>query len=111
MKGEWERCCLARTVVWDGRPPSRSCLLNSVRVWTDGSYKDGACGSGFVVFGSPAPGPMDDNWDMIAWMSFGVEADSITAAELEAVAAAHHFVAHLLDNPQDWHAFFSQYKP
>ena len=48
---------------------------------------------------------------MIAWMCFPVVASSITAAELEAVAAAQAFVSAYLDEPNGWQVFFEQYAP
>ena len=48
---------------------------------------------------------------MIAWMSFGVDADSIAAAELEAVAAAQAFITALFDNLAGCEAFFEHYSP
>ena len=81
----------------------------------DGSLKDGECGSGFVVFASPDPGPMDSNWHLVAWMSLKIVAKSITAAELEAAAAAaaaaQEFVATLLERPADVPSFLANYVP
>ena len=91
----------------DFNPVDYCCL----RLYFDGSYKDGACGAGFVLFASSDPGPQDDRWEMAAWMCFTVFADSITAAELEAAAAAHAFVVQLLCNSHEWHTFFESYKP
>ena len=69
------------------------------------------CGSGFVVSVSADPGPLDDNWEVVAWMSFGLSASSITAAELEAVAAARYCVAAHLENSGNWKQYFEHYHP
>ena len=83
-----------------------------LRLMFDGSLKDGECGSGFVVFASPDPGPMDSNWHLVAWMSLKIVARSITAAELEAAAAAAlEFVATLLERPADVPSFLANYVP
>ena len=44
-------------------------------------------------------------------MSFGIEADSITAAKLEAVAAAQAFITALFGNPIGFEAVFEHYTP
>ena len=59
-----------------------------LRVYFDGSFKHGQCGSGFVVFASRDPEAQNNNWTMIAWHSFRLPTKvSCTAAELEAMAA------------------------
>ena len=76
-----------------------------VRTYCDGSFKDGVCGAGVVVYVASKPGPEDDNWTQIAWLSFPVVGASITAAELEAAACAQAFVQHLIGNPSSWRSF------
>ena len=93
------------------RQPGSVHTNSYLRLYFDGSYKDGSCGAGFVVFASESPGVQDDSWQMVAWMCFPVEADSITAAELEAAAAAHAFVSRYLDSPTLWSSFFNDYCP
>jgi len=70
--------------------------MQFVRVYFDGSYSDKKAGAGFAAFCSDNPGSNDDNWKPIAWMSMPVVGPMITAAELEAAAAAHYFLAALL---------------
>ena len=82
-----------------------------IRVYCDGSLKDGACGVAFVVYVSTDPGENDDNWTTLAWMAFHVQADSTTAVELEAAAGAQSFVIELLHNPSDWQLFFLHWRP
>ena len=82
-----------------------------LRIYFDGSLKDGICGSGFVAFASSQPGLDDSNWAIVAWMCLRVEANSITAAELEALAAAHAFVSACLSGPDSLAIFFEQYVP
>ena len=86
-------------------------VMTCLRIFFDGSLKDGKCGSGFVVFASSDPGPLDSNWTMVAWMCFGVAANSITAAELEALAGAQAFVTAYLEGPETLRTFFEHYLP
>ena len=81
------------------------------RLYCDGSLKDGACGAGFIVYASAGPGTQDDNWIQLAWMSYRVEATSITAAELEAMAGAQAFICNLLRNPSQWQESFGKWRP
>ena len=69
------------------------------RVFFDGSWLEPHCGSGWVCYGTDNPGPADDSWKLVAWMSFPAQGSSVTAAELEALAAAKAFVAVLLTSP------------
>ena len=85
--------------------------MRCVRVFFDGSLKDSCCGSAFVAFASSDPGLSDSGWEVVAWMCFKVVASSITAAELEALAAAQAFVIAFLDGPEATHSFFEQYVP
>ena len=85
--------------------------LPYLRFFFDGSCKDGECGSGFVAFGSASPGVTDADWTIIGWMCFDVSASSITAAELEAVAAAQAFAVTYLDDPAGLDMFLEHYTP
>ena len=49
-----------------------------------------------MAYCSNDPGARDDNWLQFAWLSLPIKCQSITAAELEAAAAAHCFLYALL---------------
>ena len=81
------------------------------RVYFDGSFKDGECGAGFVVYASQRPGVNDDCWCRLAWFSVPIHAYSITGAELEAAAAAQAFAVAYLDKPVGANNFLEKYDP
>ena len=82
-----------------------------LRVFCDGSLSENIAGGGFVVYGSTDPGVKDDNWTLLAWSCFKVECQSITAAELEALAGAHDFVISLVRCPQQWQRSLAEWAP
>ena len=96
---------------WVDMPTLESNAFQFLRIYFDGSFKDGKCGAGFVVSCSGNPGPNDDSWDLLAWMAFPVSGKSITAAELEAAAAGQAFLAALLHGPAHVHAFLQTWEP
>ena len=86
-------------------------VFRLLRTFCDGSLKDGVCGAAFVVYASPDPGKNDDDCTILAWMSFGVDADSITAGELEAVAGAERLSIAMPRQPKHWQFFLEQWQP
>ena len=98
----------------DGRATwccGRLAVMPCLRVFFDGSFKDGKCGAGFVALGSCDPGPADDKWTRLAWMAFPVTGVSITAAELEASVVAQTFLVSLLRGPLEAVRFLDQWGP
>ena len=81
------------------------------RIHFDGSWQDPCCGSGWVCYGSEEPGLADDCWQPLAWMSFPVHGSSVTAAELEALAAAQAYIHVLLTCPRSSEKFMQSYMP
>ena len=82
-----------------------------LRATCDGSLKDQCCGAGFLIYGSNAPGDADDNWICLAWIACRVQASSITAAELEALAGAMLFVICKISAPEGCAEFAAKWAP
>ena len=76
----------------------------SLALPNSGAY---ASPKGIVVYVSN----VDEEWVLLAWLCFGVQAVSITAAELEAMAAAQAFVGTLLMQPKQWTRIFQDWRP
>ena len=64
-----------------------------------------------MAYASDAPGLLDDNWQMLAWMSFRVGCCSITEAELEGIAAGLEFLFYFLQHGVDCEPFFQRDVP
>lgn len=92
---------------WLAEPSTR--LFPYIRIYSDGSLKDGRCGGGFFAYGSDDQGEDDSHWHIIAWSAFTIHATSITAAELEASAGAVLFAASWLLHPGDWRRFLEDW--
>ncbi len=83
-----------------------------LRIYFDGSFKDDYCGSGWAAYRSADPGLDDDDaWELFAWMAFPIIGKSVTAAELEAYAAACGFAMALIANPMRSQQFFENLQP
>ena len=80
-------------------------------MYCDGSLADEICGGAYVAYVSSNPGPMDENWKMLAWSCFRVAAQSVTAAELEAAAGAQIFATALICQPQSWRNVLEEWVP
>jgi hypothetical protein len=83
----------------------------NLRLFFDGSFRNGFATSGWVLYGSNCVETDDpDEWTRVAWHSFPVGSASVTAAELEAMSGGVLFLEAYFNGTQAMKEHFSSFR-